>query len=171
MTLPLDRPNLSLQVTAIDGGLLSAGYALDRVEALRHELRSLDLVLTIAPAMPGSADGLPVTPEPRNLRGRTAVADSGSDVAAAATLGAVEVAVLPPMLPALVDFLRYWNQRNAGAAIRLALLDDAGDAEPIDPAALTDASLVDLLDRLWARRDLSDPPQAPAAPFGRVSTA
>jgi hypothetical protein len=168
MTPALDRPNLSLQVTAADGALLPARDALDRIEALRHELRGLDLVSVIAPAMPCSPEALPVAPEaPNSQRPASASADGR-----AAPLGAVEVAVLPPMLPALVDFLRCWSQRNAGAAIRLALLDGAGIADaPVDPAAITEACLAELLDRLWAQRESNSPPAASVRPIGRLSAA
>ncbi len=137
----LECPNLAIQITAPDGDLLSPADALDRAEALRHELHGLGLTLTVAPAMPPALADKPLT----------------------AALGGVEVAVLPPMLPGLVDFLRGWGQRNAAVRVRLAVLGGGQDSSSVDPAELTDQALADLVRRLWARLQFEESPSAPAA--------
>ncbi len=130
----LDSPNLTLLLTDTKGRPLAAENALDRAAALRHELRTAELVLSATPATGPALSNLPL-------------AAGGRGPAEAVTLGAVAVAVLPPMVPALLDFLRAWVQRNEGLRIRLAVADD-GEGAALDPSKMGERALAALMERL-----------------------
>jgi hypothetical protein len=132
----LDTPNLTLHLQDPTGAPLAADEALDRTAALRHELRESGTALSVAP-----------TARPEVL------AATGAQPAAV-DLGAVSLAVLPPMLPALLRVLRGWLQRNPRVRMTLRLVGDAATAH--DPTALSTAdepaliqALQDYLDTCW----------------------
>lgn len=133
----LDSPNLTLCLLDPAGDPLAADDALDRTAALRHELRQSGTVLSVAP-----------TARPPVLR-------AAPDRQPAVDLGAVSLAVLPPMLPALLQALRGWLQRNPGVGMTLRLAGEAG-TQAHDPTALAAAdeaalirALQDDLDQCW----------------------
>ncbi len=133
----LDSPNLTLRLTDTAGAALAAADALDRSAALRYELRESGVPVSVTPTVCPTVLGADI-----------------SDVAAA-ELGAVALAVLPPMLPALLDVLRGWIQRNPGIHIMVHVVGDAPAAEhdPLaldarDEAALV-AALQQHLDACW----------------------
>ncbi|MCG6940991.1 MAG: hypothetical protein LJE69_07050 [Thiohalocapsa sp.] len=134
---PLDSPNLTLLLTDQKGRPLPADDALDRAAALRQELRAADFVLSATPATAPAQSHLPL-------------AAGGRGPAEAITLGAVATAVLPPMVPALIEFLRGWGQRNQGVRIRLAVAGDA-DGAVFDPSKMGAKAIKALVERLQAR--------------------
>ncbi|WP_295882538.1 hypothetical protein [uncultured Thiohalocapsa sp.] len=133
----LDTPNLTLCLLDPTGAPLAADDALDRTAALRHELRQSGTVLSVAPTA------------------RPPVLTAAADRRPAVDLGAVSLAVLPPMLPALLQALRGWLQRNPRVGMTLRLAAEPG-ATAYDPTALDAAdeaalirALQDDLDQCW----------------------
>jgi hypothetical protein len=137
MIAPLDSPNLTLLLTDSKGRPLPAEDALDRAAALRYELRSAEFVLSATPATGPALCHLPL-------------AAGGRGPAEAITFGAVALAVLPPMVPALIEFLRAWVQRNQGIRLRLAIAGD-GDGAELDPAKMGNRAIRTLVNRLQQR--------------------
>jgi hypothetical protein len=132
----LESPNLTLLLTDNKGRPLPADDALDRAVALRQELRTAEFVLSATPATGPALSHL-------------SLASGGRRAAEAVTLGAVALAVLPPMAPALIEFLRCWGRRNQGVRIRLCICDDVEKAI-FDPAKMGRKELVVLMERLQA---------------------
>jgi hypothetical protein len=133
----LDTPNLTLCLLDPTGAPLAADDALDRAAALRHELRETGAVLSVAPTA------------------RPPVLTAAADRQPAVDLGAVSLAVLPPMLPPLLRVLRGWLQRNPGVRMTLRLAGEAATAAH-DPTALRAAdepalirALQEHLDACW----------------------
>ncbi|NBC13826.1 MAG: hypothetical protein GVY09_10875 [Gammaproteobacteria bacterium] len=136
----LDSPNLILHLLDAAGHPLAADEALDRTAALRHELRESGVVLSVAPTARA-----PVRCASEALPAHGGLVE----------LSAVALAVLPPMLPALLAVLRAWLQRNPGVRMALQVMgDDTGKAhdptvlDPADEATLI-ASLQRHLDECW----------------------
>ena len=133
----LDTPNLTLFLLDPTGAPLAADDALDRTAALRHELRQSGTVLSVAPTA------------------RPPVLTAAADRQPAVDLGAVSLAVLPPMLPALLQALRGWLQRNPGVGMTLRLAGEPATTahDPTALAAADEAALIralqDDLDQCW----------------------
>jgi hypothetical protein len=143
----VDSPNLTLLLTDTKGRPLPADDALARAAALRHELRGADFVLSATPATGPAMGHLPLA------------FGGGREPAEAITLGAVALAVLPPMVSALVEYLCGWVQRNQGVRIRLAIAGEGG-ASSLDPSRLSAAGVAALVQRV--RDDLARRGIAPA---------
>jgi hypothetical protein len=137
MTGLLDSPNITLLLTDARGRPLPAEDALDRAAALRHELRGMEFVLSATPATGPALSHLPL-------------AAGGREPAEAITLGAVALAVLPPLVPALIVYLRAWVQRNQGVRIRLAVAGDT-DGAVHDPSRMGEKAQKALVERLRQR--------------------
>ncbi|WP_295544300.1 hypothetical protein [uncultured Thiohalocapsa sp.] len=136
----LDSPNLTLLLLDTAGQPLCAEQALDRTAALRYELRENAVALSVAPT----------------ARATIHCADAAHpSQGPLIVLGAVALAVLPPMLPALTAMLRTWLQRNPGLCMTLQVMgDDTGathDPTRLDAAA--EAALIACLqchlDECW----------------------
>jgi hypothetical protein len=130
----LDTPNLTLFLLDPTGAPLAADDALDRTAALRHALRESGAVVSVAPTA------------------RPPVLTAAADRQPAVDLGAVSLAVLPPMLPALLHALRGWLQRNAGVCMTLRLVGESGTASH-DPTALTAADEAAMVQALQQHLD------------------